>query len=159
MNPSPVTCQSQLSFLRPWVRLFVYLLQPLHARVRVDLRRADRRVAEQLLHRPQVRTGVEQVRGKGVPQGVAVHSATTEGMSASLGDGALQVRPAADAAERAIAAARGMATAIRRCSSIVRTSYSASPGATSATAFCTSSIAATRGARLRWLFQCTVSDS
>ena len=52
------------------VRRAVALLEPLGRHVRVDLRRAEARVAEELLHRAQVRAAVEQVRRGGVPQGV-----------------------------------------------------------------------------------------
>jgi putative NIF3 family GTP cyclohydrolase 1 type 2 len=48
----------------------VNLFQSLHARMRVDLRTAQRRVAEQLLHRPQIGTGIEEVRREGMPQRV-----------------------------------------------------------------------------------------
>ena len=60
--------------LRPRVRFLVDLLQTLDARVRVDLRRRDRRVAEQLLHRSEIGASVEQMRGKGVPQRVHAQS-------------------------------------------------------------------------------------
>src|SRR5260221_7579542 len=54
----------------PRMRFLVDLLEALHAGVRVDLRGRDRRVAEQLLHGAKIRTVVEQMRGKGVSQGV-----------------------------------------------------------------------------------------
>ena len=46
----------------------VYLLEAFHAGMRVDLRRRDRRVPEQLLHRAKVGAGIEQVRGERVTQ-------------------------------------------------------------------------------------------
>jgi hypothetical protein len=58
----------QDSDLGPRVRALVDLFQSLDARVRVDLRRGDRRVAEKLLHRSQVRTRVEEMRRERVPQ-------------------------------------------------------------------------------------------
>ena len=48
----------------------VALLEPLGRDVRVDLGRAETGVAEQLLHRPKIRSPVEQVGRGGVAQGV-----------------------------------------------------------------------------------------
>ena len=48
--------------LCPWVGLPVHFLEPLDTRVRVDLGRRDRRVAEQFLHCAKVSAGVEQMR-------------------------------------------------------------------------------------------------
>ena len=52
------------------MRLLVDLLEPLDARVGVDLRRRDRRVAEQLLHGSKIGPGVEQMRGERVAERV-----------------------------------------------------------------------------------------
>ena len=57
------------------VALCVHLAQPLHRHERVDLRRGDRGVPQQLLHHPDVGTAVEQVGGERVPQGVRRHVA------------------------------------------------------------------------------------
>ena len=46
------------------------LLQPLLQHMRVDLRRRDVGVAQQLLHRAQVGAAIEQMAGKGMPQHV-----------------------------------------------------------------------------------------
>src|ERR1051325_231919 len=54
----------------PRVRLEIDLLEPLDAGVRVDLRRRDRRMAEELLDGAQVGAGVEQVCREGVAKGV-----------------------------------------------------------------------------------------
>ena len=51
----------------------VHLAQPVDGDQRVDLRRGDRRVAEQLLHHPHVGAAVEQVRGVRVAQRVRRH--------------------------------------------------------------------------------------
>ena len=52
------------------VRRAVRLREPLEGDVGVDLCRAEARVPQQLLHRPQVRAPVEQVGRRGVPQRV-----------------------------------------------------------------------------------------
>src|SRR5437773_12504255 len=48
----------------------VNLLQPLFHDMRVDLRGGNVRVPQHQLHRPQVDTALQQVRGKAVPQHV-----------------------------------------------------------------------------------------
>ena len=55
---------------RPRVRLLVDLLQPLDARVSVDLGGGYRGMPQQLLDRPEVGSSVQQVGRKGVPQRV-----------------------------------------------------------------------------------------
>src|SRR3989338_146292 len=50
--------------------LVVNLLQPLRRDVRVDLRRGQTRMAEQLLDAAQIRTVLQQVRGETVPKTV-----------------------------------------------------------------------------------------
>ena len=52
------------------MKLPVHPLEPRLIDVRVDLRRGDAGVAEQLLHLPQVGAAGQQVRGKAVPQRV-----------------------------------------------------------------------------------------
>src|SRR5215212_358437 len=52
------------------VRLLIRGPQPLDRHVGVDLRGGERSVAEQLLNRAQVRTSLEQVRRRRVPQSV-----------------------------------------------------------------------------------------
>ena len=52
------------------MRLVVRRLQPLRRQVRVDLRRAQRLVAQQLLNRAQVRAVLQKVRGEGVAERV-----------------------------------------------------------------------------------------
>jgi len=54
----------------------VALLEPFGRHVRVDLRGAEAGVAEHLLHRPQIRSPVEQVGGRGVPQRVRARGTT-----------------------------------------------------------------------------------
>jgi len=44
--------------------------------MRIDLCRAERCVPQKLLHRTEVRTGVEQVRRETVPQAVDLESGT-----------------------------------------------------------------------------------
>ena len=43
------------------MRLLIHLLQPLDAGVGIHLRRAERRVPEELLHRPEIRAGIQHV--------------------------------------------------------------------------------------------------
>ncbi len=50
------------------MRLVVHLLHPVRSDVGIDLGRAQRLVAQKLLHRPQVRTVVEQVSRERMPQ-------------------------------------------------------------------------------------------
>ena len=52
------------------MKLPVDLPQPAAGDVRVNLRRADARVAEQFLNHPQVRAMLQQMRGETVPQHV-----------------------------------------------------------------------------------------
>ena len=52
------------------VSALVALFQPLGRNVRVQLRRPEARVAQHLLHRSQVRSPVQEVGCRGVPQGV-----------------------------------------------------------------------------------------
>src|SRR5436190_943556 len=54
----------------PRVRLLIHLLEPLDARVGVDLGRGDRRVAEQVLHGAEIGARIEQMRSEGVAQRV-----------------------------------------------------------------------------------------
>jgi hypothetical protein len=68
--------------------------------MRVDLGRADRGVAEELLHGTQVRAPLEEVRREGVAQGVRVDAAANAragggGGDAAPGRGAAQGRAAA----------------------------------------------------------------
>ena len=56
--------------LRAGVRGAVALAEALGRHVRVDLRRAEARVAEQLLHAAEIRPAVEQVRRRGVSEAV-----------------------------------------------------------------------------------------
>src|SRR5947207_946221 len=51
----------------PRVRLVVHLFHPTRRQVRVDLRRAERLMPEQLLHASQIGAVVEQVRREAVP--------------------------------------------------------------------------------------------
>src|SRR5687767_10481894 len=60
------------SSLGPRVGGVVHGTQALSADVSVTLRRREIGVTQQLLHRPQVRTAVEQVRGEGVAQCVGM---------------------------------------------------------------------------------------
>src|SRR4029079_7068592 len=50
------------------VRLVIDLLQSFHAGMGVHLRRTERRVPQQLLHRPQIGAGIQHMGGKAVPQ-------------------------------------------------------------------------------------------
>ena len=50
------------------MRGVVGLLQSFGGHVRINLRRDEMRVAEQFLHAPQIRAGVQQVRRVTVPQ-------------------------------------------------------------------------------------------
>src|SRR6476469_3598846 len=59
--------------------LLVNLLQPLDAGVRVDLRGAQARMSQQLLNRPKVGAGVQQVRGKGVAERVDPQLVSSDG--------------------------------------------------------------------------------
>ena len=54
------------------MRLMINFLETFHRRMSIHLRGPQRRVTEQLLHRSEVSTRIEQVRGKRVPQGVHV---------------------------------------------------------------------------------------
>src|SRR5512147_364975 len=65
-----VSLIAQTLSARPWVALCVDLPQPLHGYQRIDLGRGQRRVAEELLHDPDVGAPVEQVGGERVAQGV-----------------------------------------------------------------------------------------
>ena len=69
--------------------LLVDLLESLDARVGVDLRRRDRRVAEQLLHGAQVGAGVEEVRGEGVAQRVDAEAGVLVDLLEEARDGLL----------------------------------------------------------------------
>src|SRR6202048_3543541 len=51
--------------------LLIYLLESLDTRMGVDLRRRDRCVAEQLLHRAEIRARVEQMRRESMAQRVS----------------------------------------------------------------------------------------
>ena len=48
------------------MRLLVHFFQPLHTSMSIHLCRAQRGMSEQFLDRPEVGTGVEQMRGKAV---------------------------------------------------------------------------------------------
>src|SRR5206468_4260307 len=52
------------------MRISIDLAQPCGVEVRVLLSRRERRMAEQLLNRPQVGPRLQKVRGEGVPQRV-----------------------------------------------------------------------------------------
>src|SRR5262249_29162180 len=65
----------RLPVLGARVGVVVDLLQPVAREVRVHLRRRDVGVAEHLLHRAQIATVREQVRGEAVPEGVRAHLA------------------------------------------------------------------------------------
>src|SRR5262245_23341706 len=52
------------------MRVTIDALESFDRSMRVDLRRAEGRVAQHLLHAPQVRASVHHVRRKGVAQGV-----------------------------------------------------------------------------------------
>src|SRR5215203_1552104 len=52
------------------MRLVIDLFEPLDTGVRIDLSCAERRVAEKLLHCPEIGSGIQHVCGKGVPQRV-----------------------------------------------------------------------------------------
>src|SRR4051794_4089413 len=54
----------------PRMRLLINLFEPFDARVSVYLRRRHRRVSQELLHGPQIRPGVEEVRGESVAKGM-----------------------------------------------------------------------------------------
>src|SRR6266404_431613 len=56
--------------LGPGMGLVVRVLHSLRGQVRVDLRGAQRLMAQQLLHAAEVRAVVEQVRGEAMPQRV-----------------------------------------------------------------------------------------
>ena len=62
--------RSVVVLLRARVGFRVCRFQPLNAGVRVDLRGADTRMAEEFLHCTKFRTGVEEVRGERVAQRV-----------------------------------------------------------------------------------------
>src|SRR5580765_3039580 len=64
--------------------------RPLVEDMGVDLRRADVAVAEELLHRADVAAGLEQVRGEGMPQGVARGGLWDFGAPDSVLHGALE---------------------------------------------------------------------
>src|SRR5689334_15162944 len=72
--------------LRPRVRFLINLLQTLDARMGVDLRRRDGGVAEELLNRPQVRAGIQQVRGKGVAKRVDAQPGVLVDLREQAGD-------------------------------------------------------------------------
>ena len=54
--------------LRTRMESSMHLAQPISRHVRINLRRADTGVAEQFLNHAQVRSVIQQVRGKTVPQ-------------------------------------------------------------------------------------------
>jgi len=64
--------------LRARVRTVVDATQAPSVHMRIDLRRRERAVAEQLLDRPQVGAALQQVRREGVPQQMRVHAAGVE---------------------------------------------------------------------------------
>src|SRR4029453_19523615 len=76
---TPYNLQPTTYHLRPGMRLLVHLLQPLDARVGVDLSRAQARVTQQLLHRPKIGPGIQQMRGEGVAQGVHPQAIAADG--------------------------------------------------------------------------------
>ena len=96
---NPVSRLSRLVAFRARVRLLVDVEQPAHVEVGVALRGAELRVAEQLLNRPQVGAGAEQMGREGVPQGVWTDALRNRGCARRL-------------AHDAIDAARGQAAAL-----------------------------------------------
>ena len=70
--------------LCPRVRLVVDLFEARPRDVGVDLRRGEVRVSEELLHEPQIRPAVEQVRRETVPESVG-GNAGDAGATASMG--------------------------------------------------------------------------
>lgn len=66
-----------LPLSRAGMRQAIDLGQSLEGDVRVDLRRAEARVPENLLHRAKVRTAIQQVGSGGVPHGVGARRART----------------------------------------------------------------------------------
>jgi hypothetical protein len=74
----------------------VALFEPLGRDVRVDLRGSEAGVAEKLLHRPKIRSPVEQVGGGGVPQGVRSGGSAARHVLEQVGDERVH-RPRTDA--------------------------------------------------------------
>ena len=66
----PSTGPFRSAAARPRMRRLVDLAQVLLRDERVDLRRRDARVTEQLLHHPDVGASLQQMRREGVSQGV-----------------------------------------------------------------------------------------
>ena len=71
-HPAPALCLRLLA-PRPRVRRVIHLGQVLKVEPCVDLRGRDVGVAQQLLHRTQVATALQQVAGERVAQHVRVH--------------------------------------------------------------------------------------
>ena len=67
-NISPSHKHARRQLLCPRMRSVVRLLQSLGCQMRVNLRRHQMRVAEQLLHAAQIGAGIQQMRGVTVPQ-------------------------------------------------------------------------------------------
>src|SRR5688572_13273119 len=56
--------------LRPWMCLLITLPQAVHRDMGVDLSGGEAAVAQDLLDGPEIRAPVQEVRGRGMPQGV-----------------------------------------------------------------------------------------
>src|SRR5687767_4038038 len=69
-GPETRTGSSFWPVLRPGMRQLVRGAEPFGAHMRIDLRRAEGRVAENLLNAAQVGTTLQQVRGRRVPEPV-----------------------------------------------------------------------------------------
>ena len=111
-----------LATLRPRVRAVVDAAQALRVHVAVDLRRRERRVAEELLDHAQVGAALEQVRREGVAQAVRVAEEPAHGA---------RVEPAAARRqEERVVRARARARAARRAGSARAWCAASSPSGT-----------------------------
>ena len=68
-----------LAPLRPGVRRVIDLAEVAGIQVRVDLGGGEVGVAEEFLHRSQIAAGLQQVRRRGMPQPMGVHSGVDAG--------------------------------------------------------------------------------
>src|SRR5918999_68962 len=69
-----------------WVCLVVHLLQPLDAGMGVHLRRAERSMSQQLLHRAQVGSRVQHVSGEAVPKRMHPQPVAANGIEHPVND-------------------------------------------------------------------------
>src|SRR5438552_2091485 len=72
-SPSVAAPRALGALVRPWVRLVIDLPETLSRNVSVDLGGLDVHVSEQLLDTAEIGVPFQEVRGKGVTEGVRGH--------------------------------------------------------------------------------------